>query len=105
MVASQRFAEVLEELVGGADIVLVDSSALLAVGDSAAIAARVGTLLFVVNSAQVKRPMLERAHAQLAKLPCRKLGLAVITAERSAGVYYGYHYHRAPAATAKRGRT
>ena len=105
MVASQRFAEVLEELVGGADIVLVDSPALLAVGDSAAIAARVGALLFVVDSAQVKRPMLERAHAQLAKLPCRKLGLTVITAERSAGVYYGYHYHRAPAATAKRSPT
>ena len=75
MVASRRFAEIIDELSADADLVLIDTPAMLSVGDTAPMAAKADALVFVVNTTLVRRPLLERAHAQLAKLPCRKLGL------------------------------
>jgi Mrp family chromosome partitioning ATPase/capsular polysaccharide biosynthesis protein len=103
MVASRRFRELVDELADDADLVLIDTPALLSVGDTAAMAAHVDGLVFVVNTTQVRRPMLERSHAQLTKLPCRKLGLVLISSKRAHGPYYGYHYHRA--SVPKAGRT
>ena len=96
MVASRRFAEIIDELSADADLVLIDTPAMLSVGDTAPMAAKADALVFVVNTTLVRRPLLERAHAQLAKLPCRKLGLVVISNKRAHGPYYGYHYHRTP---------
>ena len=96
MVASRRFAELIDELSDDADLVLIDTPAMLSVGDTAPMAAKADALVFVVNTTLVRRPLLERAHAQLAKLPCRKLGLVVISNKRAHGPYYGYHYHRTP---------
>ena len=67
---------------------------MLSVGDTAPIAAKADALVFVVNTSLVSRPLLERAHAQLAKLSCRKLGLVLISNKGAHGPYYGYHYHR-----------
>jgi len=105
MVASRRFGELIEELADDADLVLIDTPALLSVGDTAAMAARADGLVFVVNTTQVRRPMLERSHAQLVKLPCRKLGLVLISSKRAHGPYYGYHYHRASVPKAGRSTT
>ena len=71
MVASRRFSELIDELADDADLVLVDTPALLSVGDTAAMAAHVDGLVFVVNTAQVRRPMLERVArpARQAALP------------------------------------
>jgi polysaccharide biosynthesis transport protein len=96
MVASRRFAEIIDELCADADLVLIDTPAMLSVGDTAPMAAKADALVFVVNTTLVRRPLLERAHAQLAKLPCRKLGLVIISNKRAHGPYYGYHYHRTP---------
>jgi Mrp family chromosome partitioning ATPase len=94
MVASRRFAEIVDELADDADLVLIDTPAMLSVGDTAAMAAKADGLVFVVNTALVRRPMLERSQAQLAKLPCRKLGLVIISSQRGKdSYYYGYHYH------------
>jgi non-specific protein-tyrosine kinase len=103
MVASRRFAEVIDELADDADLVLIDAPAMLSVGDTGAMAARTDALVFVVNMTMVRRPTLERSHAQLAKLPCRKLGLIVISSKRAHGPYYGYHYHRTPPPNRGRG--
>ncbi|MGO8684679.1 MAG: Wzz/FepE/Etk N-terminal domain-containing protein [Thermoleophilia bacterium] len=92
MVASRRFAEIIDKLAADADLVLVDAPAMLAVGDLAAIAAKVDALVYVVNPTQLKRPILHQAHSQLAKLPCRKLGLVVISRKRQHS-YYGYYRH------------
>jgi len=103
MVASRRFAEIIDELCADADLVLIDTPAMLSVGDTAPMAAKADALVFVVNTTLVRRPLLERAHAQLAKLPCRKLGLIIISNKRAHGPYYGYHYHRTPASKPGRG--
>jgi Mrp family chromosome partitioning ATPase len=89
IVASRRFGDIINELSASADLVLIDAPAMLAVGDTAALAPRVEALAFVVNPEQIRRPMLQRAHEQLAKLPCRTLGFIVI-GEAAVGGYYGY---------------
>ncbi len=100
IVASRRFAGMIETLVSTADIVLVDSPALLAVGDTAALASTVDGLVFLVDMHVATRPMLERAAEQLGKLPCAALGIIVRTdGEHRQGRYYssyssGYSYSR-----------
>ncbi len=103
VVASHRFGDILEELAGEADLVLVDTPAMLPVGDAAAIAPNVDAMLFIVNAELVKRPALQQARAQIAPLPCRKLGLIEVVAKRRGG-YYGYRSAPAQGDASERGR-
>ena len=95
------FARLIETLSAEADVVLVDSPALLAVGDTAALASKVDGLVFLVDVHVATRPMLQQAAEQLGKLPCRSLGLIVRTdGENKHGSYYssyssGYSYSQA----------
>lgn len=98
IVASQRFAEVLDELAEDADIVIVDAPAMLPVGDTAALAPHVDALVYVADPTLLKRAHLEQAHSQLGHLPCRKLGLIVVADRRDRG-YYGYYSREGGAAT------
>jgi polysaccharide biosynthesis transport protein len=94
IVSSKRLAGVIEALAQRADIVLVDSPAMLAVGDTPALADKVDGLLFLVEPDVVRKQTLAQAREQLDKLPCRLLG--VIVARRKAGSsYYAprYYYH------------
>jgi Mrp family chromosome partitioning ATPase/capsular polysaccharide biosynthesis protein len=88
MVASQRFASIIERLQDEADLVLVDTPAMLPVGDTSAIAARVGGLVFLVDMRVVKRPQLQAAAEQLMRLPTNLLG-TIIRVE-GVGGHYGY---------------
>ena len=92
LVASQRFVELIGVLARESDVVVIDSPALLAVGDCSSIAATADALVFVVNTAKVRRPMLERAGAQLRRLPCRKLGFVVVEAKPAR--QYRYDHYR-----------
>ncbi len=105
-VASRRFQAMLETLTQKADIVLVDSPAMLAVGDAAAIAARVDGMLFLVDMHTTRRPQLVSAADQLAKLPCEQLGIVVrVDAGKTGGSYYQqYHYYSDDADGEKRKR-
>jgi len=99
MAASHRFGEIIAMLGDDADVVVIDSPPLLEVGDTAAMAAKADGVLFVVNMAKVKWPMLERSQAQLMKFPCRKLGLVVIASKNAHKPVYGYESREAPAAS------
>jgi Mrp family chromosome partitioning ATPase len=90
LVASSRMKTVIKELAAGADIVLIDAPAMLVVGDTAALAASVDGLIYVVDADIARRPMLERAAVQLEQLPCRKLGV-ILMSDKSGGHYYTYH--------------
>ena len=100
MAASQRFGEIIGLLAGTADLVIIDTPPLLEVGDTAAMASKADGVVFVVNMAKVRWPMLERSHAQLEKFPCRKLGMVVVAAKRAHKPVYGYEYR---AGSASRG--
>jgi len=97
MAASQRFGEIVAMLSDTADLIIIDSPPLVEVGDAGAMAAKTDGVVFVVNMAKVRWPALERAHAQLMKFPCRKLGLVIIAAkrEREPGYSHGDN-QRAP---------
>ena len=90
IVASRRFGAIVKELTTEADIVLVDSPAMLAVGDTSSIAAKVDGLLFLVDMQMVKRPQLLTAADQLFRLPVTMLG-TVLRMHAKRGERYYYH--------------
>ena len=94
IVASRRFAAVIVKLAAEADVVLVDSPAMLAVGDTAALASLVDGLVFLVDMQKATRPMLQQAADQLVRLPCRSLGVVTrVDGAKSAGYYSSYRYY------------
>lgn len=78
MVASKSFVASVAELETAFDLVIIDAPALLAVGDTAAIASCVDGLIFLMDLKRVRRPVLLEAARQVTQMPCRKLGLVVI---------------------------
>jgi tyrosine-protein kinase len=94
IVSSKRLAGIIETLSAQADLVLVDSPAMLAVGDTPALADKVDGLLFLVEPDVVRKHTLTQAREQLDKLPCRLLG--VVVARRKAGSHYyaAKYYYR-----------
>ncbi|MEZ5124672.1 MAG: hypothetical protein R2826_00290 [Thermoleophilia bacterium] len=110
LVSSRRFAELIQRLEQEADIVLVDTPAMLAVGDSQAVAAAVDGLIFLVDPQLVRRPQLREAAERLQHTPPRRLGFILRVASESTGSYYGYYSEdsdaaaRSVAAPVSRGR-
>jgi Mrp family chromosome partitioning ATPase/capsular polysaccharide biosynthesis protein len=94
IVSGRRFAAIIEDLSEEADLVLVDSPAMLAVGDTSAIASKVDGLVFLVDMELIKRPQLVSAADQLYRLPVRLLGSVVrIHHKRSERYYYHSPYY------------
>ena len=79
----------LEPLRDEADLVLVDSPAMLAVGDTAALASEVDGVIFLVDMEKARRPVLQAAADQLYRLPCAMMGLVI----RLQGGGHGDRYH------------
>jgi succinoglycan biosynthesis transport protein ExoP len=94
LIASKKFGILLEHLRTEADVVLVDSPAIMAVGDAAALAAAVDGLVMLVNIEQVRRPTLREVADVLDPLPCRKLGIIVAREHLGSNESYRYAYYR-----------
>lgn len=95
IVASRRFDAIIQTLVTEADLVIVDSPAMLAVGDTSALAAKVDGLVFLVDMQLAKRPQLITAADQLLRLPTKMLGTVVRTyGPSSSRYYYSPYYYR-----------
>jgi polysaccharide biosynthesis transport protein len=94
IVSSRSIGDVIEALLAQADIVLIDSPAMLAVGDTPALADKVEGLLFLVEPDVVQKHTLVRAREQLDKLPCKLLGV-IVARRKAGGGYYAptYYYH------------
>ena len=69
---------------------LVDSPAMLAVGDTAALASEVDGLVYLVDMDKARRPVLQAAADQLYRLPCAMMGLIV---RRPAGGGHDHDYY------------
>ena len=93
LVSSKSFAAMIAELQRDYDLVIIDSPAVLAVGDTAAIARSVDGLLFLVDLTRAKRPLLQEAARQISQMPCRKLGLVVTSDSSAQGYADQYEYH------------
>jgi Mrp family chromosome partitioning ATPase len=93
--ASRGLATMLANLGKQPDVVLIDTPAMLAVGDTAALAGKVDGLLFLVDMHAVGRSSLREAVHRLEQMPCRKLGVIVARQQRGEGrqshpYYYTY---------------
>jgi capsular exopolysaccharide synthesis family protein len=96
MIASKSFANLVVELEARFDLVVVDAPALLAVGDTAAIARCVDGLIFLVDLTRAKQPLLVDAARQISQMPCRKLGVVVLdqaSSRRYERDHYSYYSH------------
>jgi Mrp family chromosome partitioning ATPase len=93
VIASKSFAGIITELEAEFDLVIVDSPALLAVGDTAAVARCVDGLVLLVDLTVAKRPLLEEASRQIDQMPCRKLGLVVVSNGHGHKYTHHYSYH------------
>ena len=87
--ASRGLATMLANLGKQPDVVLIDTPAMLAVGDTAALANKVDGLLFLVDMHAVGRSTLREAVDRLEQMPCRKLG--VIVARQAHGDGHNSH--------------
>ena len=95
IVASNRFGAIIEKLEREADVVLLDTPAMLAVGDTSAIAAKVDGLIFLVDMKVVKRPQLLTAADQVMRLPVKRLGIVLrMESEHGSRYYYAPGYYQ-----------
>jgi capsular exopolysaccharide synthesis family protein len=93
LLTSPRFKEVLDEIRGQFEFVVVDTPPLLAVTDPCAVAPRVDGVLLNIRVSKNARPNAERAKEILSTLGVNVLGLVVNGVdENGAGGYGGGHY-------------
>lgn len=91
MIASKSFSTLMNQLRPEYDMVIVDAPSILAVGDAAAMAKSIDGMLFLIDFAQARRPVLQEAAVQVGQLPCRKLGLVLVGQFRGEGRRYHYY--------------
>jgi Mrp family chromosome partitioning ATPase len=77
LLTAPRFAELLQSVREGYDLVLVDTPALLAVTDPSVVAPRVDGVLLNVRAGGNGRPLSERARDLLADLDAPVVGVVV----------------------------
>jgi capsular exopolysaccharide synthesis family protein len=95
LLTSPKFEELLNELRGQYDFVLVDSPPLLAVTDPCVVAARADGVLLTIRVSKNGRPAAERAKEMLAGLGANVLGVVVNGIGKEAGAYgYSYRHYR-----------
>jgi len=98
VLGSERMSQVIEALLNEADLVLFDSSPILAVTDALVLAAqlREGGVLLVANAGGTRRGMAKRAVQELQRTKARLLGVILNRLDiRKSGAYYHqyYRYH------------
>jgi Mrp family chromosome partitioning ATPase len=91
-VGSQGVFEVLETLRDRADIVLVDTPAMLAVGDAMTIAGIVDSVMVVVRQGVVRRSTLRELGRVLASSPASPLGFVATGSAVPDRYEYGWYY-------------
>jgi capsular exopolysaccharide synthesis family protein len=93
LLTDPRLEEVLEELRGQYDFVLVDTPPLLAVSDSSSVVPRVDGVLFVLRPGKNGRPPAERARDLLAESHALVFGVVVNGVAKAGSIGYGYEHY------------
>lgn len=94
VLGSERMRQVIEALLGEADLLLFDSSPVLAVTDAVVLAAQMkaGGVLLVTNAGGTRRGMARRAVQELRRAHTRLLGVIVNRLDiRQSGAYHQYY--------------
>lgn len=93
LLASKRMQELLEELKGHCDVVIIDAPPVLAVTDAGVLSRMADGVLLVVHVGVTPREVAKAAKDQLLQVGARLLGLVVNGLSGESGYYY-YYYHR-----------
>jgi capsular exopolysaccharide synthesis family protein len=88
-IGGQALDEILQGLRDRTDLILVDTPAMLRVGDAMAVSTHVDALLVVVRHKAIRRPILTELRRVLDACPAPKLGFVVTHADNELGGY-GY---------------
>lgn len=91
LLSTARFREFLEEVKGVYDLVVVDTSPLLAVADTLQVLPLVDALLFCVRDGRSTREQVTGAKVALGHLPERPAGLVVTGLKKNQRDNYGYY--------------
>lgn len=87
LVGSQHMATLLKRLSGIADIVILDSSPILAVSDAVVLANRVGHVILVVEAGRTRQKAIKQALARLHQAGAKVMGSIL---NRASGKDWGY---------------
>lgn len=93
LLSSSKMAELLVELKGLADMVLIDAPPTIAVTDAAVMAAKVDGIVLVIDSTSVRPEMAQKAKELLLKANGHILGVILNRVEiEDEHAYYYYYY-------------
>lgn len=92
MLGSDRFADFLGKVSEAYDVVVLDTSPILAVVDALELAPQVDGLIVCVRLSRTTRDELRAAREALAHIPGRPTGVVVTGVQPGHDSYYGYSY-------------
>jgi len=95
ILGSDRFSQILVELRGLADYVILDAPPVLGLGDVSALASKVDGVLLVVRTGSVTKREISHAVDQLRKAGGKVAGAVLNAVEAEDGYGYYYHYYYA----------
>jgi Mrp family chromosome partitioning ATPase/capsular polysaccharide biosynthesis protein len=96
MLGSERFANFLEKVSTAYDLVVLDTSPILAVVDALELAPQVDGLVVCVRLSRTTREEARAARDALGHLPGRPTGVVVTGVRAREDAYYGYTYGASP---------
>jgi len=93
MMASKRMEDLLSELRGRFDTILIDSPPLLAVTDAQIISTKCDGVILVMEQGKVKKDIAQKAKSGLDKVGARILGVVINSVKRKKGESQYYYYY------------
>jgi receptor protein-tyrosine kinase len=91
LLGSQRFAAFVDQVREAYDVVILDATPLLAVGDALSLVGHADGLLMCIRSARTTRDQARAAKAALGHLPERPTGVVVTGVPHGGELDYGYY--------------
>jgi Mrp family chromosome partitioning ATPase len=91
LLASKRFAAFLEQVRDAYDVVVLDSTPLLSVGDALQLVPRVDGIVLCVRAEQTTREQARAARQALEHFPDRPIGVVVTGVKPGHELDYGYY--------------
>jgi capsular exopolysaccharide synthesis family protein len=101
MLSGRRVRQLLNEMGGHYDYVIVDSAPVLPVSDSVALAGSVDGLLVVAHAGRVTQPNVAETLERLERIGAPILGLVLNQASQQSKGYYAYGGYGAPPPSAR----